>query len=246
MSVTPEQLAAYADGELDAAMARTVEQALAQSTELQARLAAHRALKARLAAHFAPVAAEPVPDRLTRLLQAQLLQEPPPARPDDGTVIDFAAARERQAMRPPRTGARAWARYVGPALAASLILAIVGFGLRPSGQYAQGALADALGQQLTAGQTGGEPVRILISFRDRLGAYCRGYAQSSGTGIACRDDSGWKIVQRFGSEAPAAGEYRQAGSGAEQLFAAAQNLASGAALDDNAERAAIAQDWQRR
>lgn len=234
MSVTPEQLAAYADGELDAAAARAVEAELAKSADLQAQLAAHRALKARLAAHFAPIAQQPVPEHLEALLR-----DAASTKPDDGKVIDLGSARERRSVRQPR----GWARYVGPALAASLILAIVGIGLRPSGNLAEGALAEALDKQLAAEQTGGEPVRILISFRDKAGAYCRGYAEAGGNGIACREDRGWRIVQKFTGAGAGSSEYRQAGSGTEQLFEAAQDRANGDAFDDRAERAAKDRRW---
>ena len=60
ISITPERLAAYADGELDGETARAVETAIAADPALQAQVAAHRALKARLSAHFAPIAAQPV------------------------------------------------------------------------------------------------------------------------------------------------------------------------------------------
>lgn len=238
MSVTPEQLAAYADGQLDAVDARAVEQELAQSSELQSQLAAHQALKARLAAHFAPVADEPVPDRLLQLLQGN---SSPDAASDN--VINLTAA--RMAPRPASAPSRPWARYLGPALAASLILAVVGIGLRPSGNYAKGPLADALDSQLAAEQSGDTPVRVLISFRDKAGAFCRGYAEEGGSAIACRDERGWKIRQRFDAKAAQSGEYRQAGSGAEPLLAAAQDLAAGAALGDDEERAARAHGWRR-
>src|SRR5690606_11603626 len=64
MTIPPELLAAYADGELDAEAARAVEAEIAGNPALQAQLAAHRALRARLAAHFAPIAEQPVPERL--------------------------------------------------------------------------------------------------------------------------------------------------------------------------------------
>lgn len=238
MSVTPEQLAAYADGELDEATARAVEQAVAMDHDLQGQLAAHRALKARLSTHFAPIAEQAVPGHLSRLLQTGT-----ESGLDTGEVVNLADARKRRSPLLPSS--RRWLRYLGPALAASLILAIVGIGLRPSARYADGPLATTLDGQLAADQTGNEPVQVLISFRDRNGEFCRGYAHGSVSGIVCRNDRGWKVIHQFEGGPSASTEFRQAGSGGEQLFAAAQEMAAGAALDEAEERAARANDWKR-
>ncbi|MBC2666149.1 hypothetical protein H7F51_11530 [Novosphingobium flavum] len=248
MTITPEQLAAYADGELDEAEARVVEAALGQNVELQAELAAHRALKARLAAHFAPVAEEAVPDHLAALLRAAPPVEVPAVARVEAEVIDFAAARaaRKAAQAAQARPARArWPRWAGPALAASLVLAVLGIGLRPSGNEAGGALGAALDRQLAAGQSGSEPVRILISFRDKAGTLCRGYAEGAGSGIACHVGGGWKVIRQFGGAAAEQGQYRQAGSASEQVFAAAQDLAEGEALDEQGERTARAAGWSR-
>ena len=85
MTVTREDLAAYADGELPPERAQQVAQAVERDPELVQQLAAHRALKDRLAGHFAPIAEQPVPDRLS----AMLARETAP-------VSDIATAREKR------------------------------------------------------------------------------------------------------------------------------------------------------
>lgn len=227
MTPTPEQIAAFADDELEGAARATVEAAVAADPALQAQVAAHRALRARLGAHFAPVVDQPVPDRLAALLS------PPPATP----VVDLAQARAgRRAV--PR-----WTWLAAPALAASLVLAVV---LDPPGGpgpgYADERLAAALQEQLVAEQPADAPVRVLLSFRDRAGAYCRAFASTRQTGIACRDEAGWKLHAAQVAEERSPGEYRQAGSEAE-IMQAAQAMAAGPALDAVAERAARAGGW---
>jgi anti-sigma factor RsiW len=71
MSVTDEQIAAYADGELQGADKARIAEAIAADPALAQKLDAHKALKAKLGAHFAPILDAPVPDRLTALLRAQ-------------------------------------------------------------------------------------------------------------------------------------------------------------------------------
>ena len=70
MTVTPEQIAAYADGELDEVTAARVARAIADSPELAAQLAAHQALREQLSAHFAPILSEPVPEGISAPIAA--------------------------------------------------------------------------------------------------------------------------------------------------------------------------------
>lgn len=225
MRVSPEELAAFADGELGEARAAEVAAAVAADPALEAQVRAHRALRQRLGAHFAPLLEAPLPERLTDALQ-------PP-------VVDFAAAREK---RRARTLAR-WGWVAGPALAASLALAV----FLPKGadsSYAGGALAEALEGQLVATQPPDAPTRILLSFRDRSGAVCRAFAGEANSGIACRDAEGWRLVATDGGATAQMGEYRRAGSAAERTLERAQAMASGPALDAEEERAARARGWR--
>ena len=75
-------LIALVDGELDEVNRRRVERAVADDPALAARLEAHQRLRARLSSHYAPVAQEPVPERLRALLEDSARVAPirPPAR----------------------------------------------------------------------------------------------------------------------------------------------------------------------
>lgn len=237
MTVTPEMIAAFADGELGVEDQRRVEAAIAADPELANQLERHHRLKAMLAARYAPIDAEPVPDRLSEMLKrSQNLEE------RSGNVASLAQARARGGLAPM---VRRWLPVAGPAIAASLLLAIWQPWQKsePTG-YASAELADVLESQLVAEQSADTDPRILLSFRARDGQLCRAWRAAGDGGIACRDDKGWKFAKRFSGTAAAQGEYRQAGSDAD-ILASAQEMAKGDALDDRAEREARLAGWQR-
>lgn len=230
MSPTREELAAFADGELDPARTAEIEAVLAVDPALAAEVEAHRALKMRLSAHFAPILDEPLPARLTAPLA--------PA----ADVIDFASARHRRAERSrlPR-----WTWIAGPALAASLVLALFGAGSGDKeGRYASPRLAAVLDHQLVSTQRAAAPTRILLSFRDKDGAYCRAFAGPDQSGIGCRDSQGWRLRARGRGSAPGSGGFRQAGSEASAILYAAQEMAAGPALDAGEEEQAAQSGWR--
>lgn len=234
MTISPELLAAYADGELDAETAGLVEAQIAADPDLKANLAAHHALRAKLATHFSAVTALPVPDRLRQAVMAD------GKSPD---VIDFAAEAEKRRARPK---VMRWGHIVGPALAASLVLALLGYSQRSADGYAQGDLAEALDEQLVATQVADAPVRILLSVRNEQGQYCRGFSGKARSGLACHDDRGWRFVRTFGGTNQASAEYRQAGSADMAIMAAIQELAAGPALDAAGEAQAAGDGWRGR
>lgn len=235
MTVTRDELAAFADGQLTGARARAVEAAVAADPKLLRDLKRHRALKAQLCAHFDPIAAEPVPDSLAALLRSE------PEAPAS-TIVGFAEARERIAgkRRLPR-----WSWVAGPALAASLALAVlVPRGGDHSADYADAQLAGLLDQRLVAQQAPGQETRVLLSFRDRGGSYCRAFSGSDGGGIACRDAAGWRLEALGDGSAGSQSDYRMAGADDTAILARAQAMADGAALDAEQEAAARGRGWR--
>lgn len=242
MTIDPEVLAAYADGELGREETARIEAAIAADPALAQAVEAHRALRRTLSAHFAPILAMPVPERLTNALM-----------PRDN-VVDLAAARQsRQESNTPRWTFPHWA--TGGALAASLALGLVLGGQLQTGRpissrdgklVASGALEKALTTQLASAQSESAPVHILLSFQAKDGRYCRGFEEDATAGIACRADGDWAIVRTQASKLEASsGGYRQAGSSAAEIMVAAQDMAAGGALDADAERAARKAGWHR-
>lgn len=235
MTVTRDELAAFADGELTGARAREIEAVIAADPALLRDLERHRALKAQICAHFDAIAAEPVPEALAALLR------PAPEVPASN-VIGFAEARERIAekRRLPR-----WSWVAGPALAASLALVVlVPRGGEGDAGYADTPLAGVLDQRLVSQQAPGQEIRVLLSFRDRRGSYCRAFSGADGGGIACRDDTGWKLEALGEGSAGSQSDFRMAGASDSAILARAQAMAEGAALDAGQEATAKARGWR--
>lgn len=230
MKISREEIAAFADGELSGERAEAVAAAVAVDPGLARQVEAHRALKDKLGSHFAPIAQEPVPEALAALLTS---------RPAE--IVDFAAAREAREAR--RTLPR-WSWVVGPAIAASLALAVfLPRGGTPDG-YADNRLAGVLDSQLVAEQQPGAETRILLSFRDGDGNFCRAFSDGDGSGIACREAEGWKLEALGESAEGTATDYRMAGAGAGEILARAQRMADGPALDARGEAVARASGWR--
>ncbi|UVO49023.1 anti-sigma factor [Sphingomonas sp. SUN019] len=226
MTIDPETLMAYADGELDQLAAKRVERAIAADPALAEEVVRHRALRSRIGGSFAAVLNETAPERLTALLQSNVVALPP---------------------RTPRSITSRWREAV--ALAACLVLGLsIGLGVqrgpvaaRSDGLYASGRLARALDSQ-PSGVDGG--VKVAVSFRDNSGEYCRVFAFSAAAGIACRDDNGWALRQTRAGSPTTRSEYRQAGSPDADLMAAAQDMMVGNPLDQAAEAKARGAGWR--
>lgn len=239
---TPELLQAYVDGALDEAERARVEALLAGDAQARAALARERALRARLDAAFAPVLDEPVPARLL----AALGSRPPEGR--DAAVNVFPPPAPPGARRRAAANGAWWAGLAAGLLAG--VLLAQAWHVDPllsadGGQWvARGALAQALSTRPSG--TPGAGVLPTLSFRDREGAYCRGFRlpEPGLAGLACRAGSAWQ-VQLVVREAPAAaGVYRQAGSAlAPAVLQAIDARIAGAALDAAAEAEALRRGW---
>jgi len=226
--MTPDDamLMAYADGELDALTAKRVERAIAADPALADRVAAHRALRDRLGQAFGTVAEEPVPARFAAMLTSNVTPIRPPVAP---------------------TRPRRWIEAM--AVAASLILAVaIGHQwqsgpVRVSGDrvVASGALDHALDTQLASASG---DTRMLVSFRDDRGSYCRVFATAAVDGIACRDQGQWVLRETRSPLHAGATDYRQAGSADAPLMASAQDMMKGDPLDAAAERRARDAGWR--
>lgn len=229
MSVTREELAAFADGELGNDRRAEVQAAIAANPALAREVEAHRALRDRLASHFAPILEKPLPEAMTAPLQT-------------ANVIDLGATRTARSDRHARIPRWGW--IAGPALAASLMIALfVSRETTPEG-YASQQLAAALNDQLVATQPDNAPTQILLSFRSNEGAYCRVYADTSGDGIACKDPQGWRLQETVTDKSRDDSEYRQAGSARSALMMKAQAMSDGPALDAAQEQGAQAKGWK--
>jgi hypothetical protein len=228
--MTEEQIIAYVDGELGPIDALRFERAMETDKVLADQVARHRALRERVASHFAPVAQEPLPERLTAML-------------DRGpTVVSFPVV--RPSARPPL-----WRRY--GAIAATLAAGLIAGQLLPrAGQdaphgaiVAQAGLANALDTKL-ASAGAGEGYAIGVSFRSKAGDYCRTFEGAGSSGIGCHHDGAWEIRQLSAGDSHAATGYRQAGSADPATLQAAQDMMAGDPLDAAQEKTARDKGWK--
>ncbi|MEK9210124.1 anti-sigma factor family protein [Sphingomonas sp. 2378] len=231
MTIEPEMLMAYADGALDPLNAKRVERAITENPALADEVERHRRLKARLASAYAPVADEPVPDRLAAILTGNVVPMQPPLR-------------QRSRLSLPLWKSAA-------AMAASLVVGVLlgrqvdrgPISATDHGLYAAGSLASALDRQASGGDGA---VRIAVSFRATDNEFCRVFQSAAADGIACRDRKGWALRRTMPGTTPKAGGYAQAGSSDAELMAAAQDMMADMPLDAEGEKAAVAKDWRNR
>lgn len=229
MTITSEQLAAFADGELDEMTEARVRRAVEADPALARELEQLMQLRSTLSARFDPVLAQPVPEHLSKLIE------------DAAKVVNLGEAR---AARQKFWERRDFQFGGGLAVVASLALAVllVERNAQPA-DYAGTQLAVALDDTLS-GQTSPDGTKLIVSFRDRRGQACRGFSGNASSGIACRDDRGWKLEMTGKGATASSTQFRQAGSADAAIMAAAQDMAKGPALDSAAEKAARADGWK--
>lgn len=246
MTFPDEVLMAYADDELDAQTRAAVEAAMDSDPEIARRIAQHRALRSRVHAAFDNVAGEPVPPRLLEVVRTA------PSVIRNNNVVPLR-----------RRPVRRWAWPQWTAIAASLIVGVIAgrlvlyrsqapavIAMRGGHLLASGSLANALSDQLTAGQSPADPVRIGVSFRSKSGEYCRTFSMrqpAALAGLACRAAEGWQVGVLTPAESPSAGAgaYRQAASSLPPaIVAAVSNRIAGEPLDAHAEAVARGRNWQ--
>ncbi|MGN5376506.1 anti-sigma factor family protein [Sphingomonas hankookensis] len=226
MTIDPETLAAYADGELDPLSAKRVERAIADDPALAAEVERHRALTARLRGSFAGLDAQPMPAGVAALFARD-------------NVVAFPAA--KPAPKPQR-----WWGAIAASLVAGLLLGQMvprsgsDLGFEGGTAVAQGKLARALDTQLASTQGAQASVKIGITFRDRAGALCRTFETGTTGGIACAGDKGpWRVQALQGGAEATTTAYAQAGSPMAAVLAQAQAMAAGDPLDAAGEAAAL-------
>lgn len=235
-------LMAFADGELDAASAARVAEAVAGDPDAAARVELFRRTRAVLSAAAGMRPAGPVPEALLARVQATLAEARARAAPE---VVPLR----------PKRGPAAW----GMALAASLALAVgVAGGFRiargPAGDAAPGLSLAALGgrdvaaalARLPSGARtaipGGEMAAV-ASFRSSAGETCREVeidpeAGNTVVAVACHTGRGWDLRLAVAAAA-AEGGYAPASS-LEVLDAYLASTEAGAPLSLEEEAAALA------
>ncbi|TPG47656.1 hypothetical protein EAH75_12575 [Rhodanobacter glycinis] len=248
--IDDDTLQAYADGELDATNTARIDAALAHDDLLRRRLQQTRALRAQLKAAFDPVLDEPVPARLSALLQPARPQAPMPIKP----LAQAAGRRGFDAGR--RRASRRWWKPVAAATASVAVLAVTlwwhagraPLSVHDDRQYATAPLSDALDRALASEPDPHASVGIGLSFRSTDGRICRTFidrAKPTLAGLACHDDAGWRLSVLTAAKKPEEGELRQAASSMPPAVQAAVDARiRGEAFDARQERAARDAGWR--
>ncbi|MFK2931871.1 hypothetical protein [Dyella agri] len=245
--IDDDTLQAYVDGALTAADAARIDAALAQDDALARRVRQMQTLNAQLRAAFDPVLDEPVPARLSALLEPQAAPTAPL------TVLE--GGRDSHASR--RRTPRRWL-MPGAALAASVALLAAGLWWWHAGDalvrmhdgepYAAGVLGRALDQSLASEPDAHAPVAIGLSFRAADGRICRTFTvrtPPARAGLACRAATGWALPVLSPSAPETGGELRQAASSLPPAVQAAVDARlQGNVFDAQQERAARAAGWR--
>lgn len=240
MTVSPETLLAFIDGELSPEEARRVAAEVANDPALAAHTEKHRALKARLQAVSLPSQ----PD-------SKASAEAAIARPPEGLGAAVRPPTERPIVTPKHAGI-GWipAAAMGIGIALGLLLAL-SFGpasdIKAEGgkATAQGSLARALSNQLPAEQDqANDAPRIGDSFVNSDGYFCRNFTTGAPanmlSGIACREGEDWLIRSLGVAAASDAGKAPDLPASVRASF---NSMIVGRPLDAEGERAARAQGW---
>lgn len=240
---TPEELMAYADGELDAEHSRRVEQAINADPALRITVEDHRRTRAAARQAFDAMAEAPMSQGLSQLAGSLAA----PRRPAAWNFGPRSAAEAR----------RLWAPLALPAaLAAALGVGVVSTALvtASSDDLIDWRNGPAAGTQLArsldtvpsgeASAPGEHLAVVTASFETADGRYCRQFElDGAADGVACKADNGWSIIalaQRPGG----AGAYQAAG-GENPVAIAVAGLQPGPRIDGEAERALIAKKWKK-
>lgn len=229
MTVSPETLLAFVEGELSPEEARRVAAEVANDPRLAAHVENHKVLKARLQAASLPIGGDAQPGGTS----AKTSVEGAPIRRPAGWISAATMA-------------------AGIALGALLAVSLrPGSEIRGSdGQaVADGGLARALSTVIGAEQTAtsGGAAHIGESFFSSDGYFCRDFITATAgrgalSGIACREGDAWRI-RVLASAEPGDPEKTDAPSLPGTVRDLRDVLRVGQPLDADGERAARAQNW---
>lgn len=247
--IDEETLQAYVDGELDAPLAARIDAALAYDEELAYRVRRTRAVRAQVRAAFDPVLDEPVPERLSALLQPPAERRAMQAWPRSRSAGEHRGGARHRGRR--------WL-VPGAALAASLVLAAAVLWWWRAGNemvrmhdgraFAAGELNHALDRALASEPDARATVAIGLSFRDADGHVCRTFVmrtRPARAGLACHGEAGWSLPVLGPAPEPQGSQLRQAASSlSPEVQAALDARLRGEVFDARQERAARDAGWR--
>ncbi|WP_099865312.1 anti-sigma factor family protein [Pararhizobium haloflavum] len=254
--IDDETLMAFADGELDEATAKKVEEAINADETVAERVALFAESRALARDALEPRLDAPVPASLLAAVEAAIAR----AKSEDTAAreADIIAFRQRKPAVPPAANENrpAFSRLALAAACVAMIASgVVGYiagGGTQSASPSRIALIDAPGvdEALSNVASGGEmeltaggAFRAISSFRDETDRFCREFELAGdGSGyvaVACREAGDWSLA--FAVDAPIAeGGYAPASS-LETLDSYLTSIGAGQPLSAEDEAAALAE-----
>lgn len=248
MTFTDAQLSAYLDGELPAAEAAALENALETDTVLQSRLERLGAVDRLLTPAFDEIADGPAPDAVLALLKEnEPVTEQPPNTASN--VVLFPSAR------------RFFGQHGLPMAAAASIALVAASVLSPQQPTGSSMLALSEGtelRQFLEQQPSGERVAIgdgqeaevVLSYAQASGSFCREFALYDRTqtvqAVACNQDGSWALqVAEFSGPIQTDGQsYATASSAGAALEAFVDETMASDALSTEQEAELIRRGWK--
>jgi len=243
--INRETLDAYVDGELAPDEMTRVAALLGERADFKTYVDSQLALRDRLSVSFAPLMAEPIPNRLQRTLRTA----PPRLRVTSWRewLGEFLSWR----VGVPLAASLAFGLVIGVAIERSVRTELPFVSSSQNGPVlAHGELAGALSEQLAASDQINRRVRIGISFRSRSGLDCRTFEWLGTTmttnGVACHTGGDWTVAAltttwRTANDRAA---YQMAGAAMPDAIRDIVNeMIAGAPYDAAAERAARDTHW---
>jgi hypothetical protein len=239
---TPEELMAYADGELDAEHAKRVEHAISADPVMRAEVEAHRRTRAAAREAFDTMAQAPMSPGLRQLAGSLSA----PRRPAAWNFGPRNAAEAR----------KLWAPLALPAaLAAALGIGVVSTALVTAssddlidwrnGPSAGSQLARVLDRS-PSGEASGSGERqavVVASFEAADGRICRQFELGGGAadGVACRTDESWSIIAL--AQRPGGPNGYQAAGDDSAIAIVVAGLNPGLRIAADAEQVLIEKKW---
>lgn len=239
MNLTDETLSAFLDSELTEAEMETVRDQLAADPALADRLAELASVDAELQAHYGSIDDRPMPESVTRMLEADHSRSPGPEREN---VIAFPWWRRLRG-------------HTGKAVAAAIIAGVAmtqWLTLPSDGQRASPAVAKVLESQ-PSGEVyevnGNTMLTPRLTFRNQAGEWCRQFRmdteKSASEQIACRTDGGaWQQVAREDAELLPEADSYQTATGGKVLDQSLDQMMAESPLGPDEERTLLEQRWR--
>ncbi len=239
MNLTDETLSAFLDNELTEAEMEAVRDQLAADPALADRLAELASVDAQLQAHYGSIDDRPMPESVTRMLEAGHSRASAPEREN---VVTFPWWRRLRG-------------HTGKAVAAAVIAGVAmtqWLTLPSNGQTASPAVAEVLDSQ-PSGEVhevnGNTMLTPRLTFRNRAGEWCRQFRmdteKSASEQIACRTDGGaWQQVAREDAEPLPEDELYQTATGGKVLDQSLDRMMAEPPLGPDEERALLDQQWR--